>query len=62
MNDLDGARIIQTTGQSGNPFDRHYDDLIDDWLTGETVPLAFTREAVRQATVETLQLVPRTGG
>ena len=29
MSDLDGARIIITTGQSGNPFDRHYSDMID---------------------------------
>jgi penicillin amidase len=62
MKDLDGARIVQTTGQSGNPFDRHYGDLIDDWLTGETVPLAFTPAAVREATIETLVLSPRGGG
>ena len=31
---LDAARIVITTGQSGNPFDRHYGDLIDDWSTG----------------------------
>ena len=34
LSDLDGARIVQTTGQSGNPFDSHYGDLIDDWATG----------------------------
>ena len=42
MTDLDGARIVITTGQSGNPFDRHYNDMIDPWLNGETVPLPFT--------------------
>jgi len=62
MADPDGAQIVQTTGQSGNPFDRHYGDLIDDWLTGQTVPLPFTLSAVSEATVETLQLVPRAGG
>ena len=31
MRDLDGARIVITTGQSGNPFDRHYDDQIEPW-------------------------------
>lgn len=62
MADLDGAQIVQTTGQSGNPFDRHYGDLIDDWLTGQTVPLPFTLSAVSDATIETLQLVPRAGG
>ena len=34
LGDLDGARIVQTTGQSGNPFDSHYGDLIDEWLVG----------------------------
>ena len=29
MRDLDGARLIITTGQSGNPFDRHYNDQIE---------------------------------
>jgi penicillin amidase len=62
MADPDAAQIVQTTGQSGNPFDRHYGDLIDDWLTGQTVPLPFTLSAVSDATVETLQLVPRAGG
>ena len=62
MNDPDGAQIVQTTGQSGNPFDRHYGDLIDEWLTGRTVPLPFTLAAISQSTVETLQLVPRAGG
>lgn len=62
MADLDGAQIVQTTGQSGNPFDRHYGDLIDEWLTGQAVPLPFTQSAVSDAAIETLQLVPRTGG
>ena len=58
MTDLDGARIVQTTGQSGNPFDGHYGDLIDEWATGGTVPLPFTEEAVEAATVKRLELVP----
>ena len=59
MKDLDGARIVQTTGQSGNPFDRHYGDLIDEWLTGQTVSLPFSLAAVSGAALETLQLAPR---
>jgi penicillin amidase len=62
MADLDGARIIQTTGQSGNPFDRHYGDLIETWRTGETVALPFSLSAVGEARVELLQLVPKTDG
>jgi penicillin amidase len=58
LTDLDGARIVITTGQSGHPFDRHYNDLVDPWRTGGTVPLPFTREAIAAATVSTLTLTP----
>jgi penicillin amidase len=59
MADLDGARIIQTTGQSGNPFDRHYGDLINAWLVGDTVPFPFSPTAVHAAMLQTLALVPK---
>jgi penicillin amidase len=59
MADPDGARIVQTTGQSGNPFDTHYGDLIDDWIHGESVPLPFTPAAVHDASIQVLQLVPK---
>ena len=58
MTDLDGARIVITTGQSGNPFDRHYNDMIDPWRNGETVPLPFTQAAIDEAAAETLVLQP----
>ena len=40
MRDLDGARLIITTGQSGNPFDRHYNDQIGPWIDGRDGPAA----------------------
>ena len=58
MTDLDGARIVITTGQSGNPFDRHYNDMIDPWRNGETVPLPFTHAAIAEAAAQTLVLQP----
>jgi penicillin amidase len=58
MGDLDGARIVITTGQAGNPFDRHYNDLIDPWRSGGTVPLPFTPEAIAKATSSRLTLIP----
>jgi penicillin G amidase len=58
MSDIDGARIVQTTGQSGNPLDSHYGDLIDEWASGETVPLPFSEQAVESGTVHRLSLVP----
>jgi penicillin amidase len=58
MTNLDGARIVITTGQSGNPFDRHYNDMIGPWLSGETLPLPFTQAAIDEAAAQTLVLQP----
>jgi penicillin amidase len=58
MSDLDGARIVITTGQSGQPFDRHYADQIGPWINGTTLPLPFTPAAIEVATVATLTLEP----
>ncbi len=58
MGDLDGARIVQTTGQSGAPFDAHYGDLIGDWLANRDLPLPFTQAAVDRAGRERLTLTP----
>ena len=58
LRDLDGARLVITTGQSGNPFDRHYNDQVDPWRTGQLLPLPFTPPAIRAATVSTLTLTP----
>ena len=58
MGHLDQATIVNTTGESGLPFDAHYGDLIPDWLDLKAVPLPFTRQAIDAATVETLTLRP----
>jgi penicillin amidase len=58
LSDLDWAQVVITTGQSGNPFASHYNDQIDPWRSGGTLPLPFTREAVAAATVATLTLSP----
>jgi penicillin amidase len=58
MSDLDGARIVITTGQSGLPFDRHYTDQIDHWINGTTLALPFSPAAIDAATVATLTLEP----
>lgn len=58
MGDLDGARIVITTGQSGNPFDRHYGDMVPAWLNGTQVPLPFSPGAAQKANVSTLNLTP----
>jgi penicillin amidase len=46
-------------GQSGHPFHPHYDDLLDEWLAGEYLPLrlAATPQEVQEAE-STLILTP----
>lgn len=58
MSNPDAARIITTTGQSSNPFDRHDGDLIDRWATGQTIPLPFSSEATGRSVVTTLTRMP----
>ena len=55
---LDAARIIISTGQGGNPGGRHYSDLVDDWISGRTAPLPFTRDAVEARASTRLVLEP----
>jgi penicillin amidase len=52
------SRFSLPGGQSGNPLSPHYDDLLPLWLRGEGVPIAWTEEEVRQATIHTLKLSP----
>jgi penicillin G amidase len=40
MADPDAGRWQSFTGQSGHPASRHYDDLQERWLRGETQPMA----------------------
>jgi len=58
MADLNGARIVITTGQSGNPFDGHYGDMIGRWLNGDTVEFPFFADAIARSAVSTLTLTP----
>ena len=58
MSDLNGARIIITTGQSGNAFDPHLIDQIPLWLTGESVGLPFSEANVLANAAQTLTLTP----
>jgi penicillin G amidase len=58
MNDIDGARIIITTGQSGNPGDPHYGDMVGLWADGQTVGLPFSPGNVQASAAQTLTLTP----
>jgi penicillin amidase len=58
MGDLNGARIVITTGQSGNQFDAHAIDQIPLWVNGESVPLPFSAANVEANAAQTLTLNP----
>ncbi|GAA4683086.1 penicillin acylase family protein [Nocardioides nanhaiensis] len=58
MADLDDSRWIGLTGVSGHPASPHYTDQTDLWADGQTLPWAFTRDAVDAAADDVLTLVP----
>ncbi|MGO1166665.1 MAG: penicillin acylase family protein [Janibacter sp.] len=58
LGDLDASRWVNQTGNSGHPFSSHYDDQIDAWREGETYAWPSSREAVLEATEDTLTLTP----
>lgn len=59
LGDLDDSRFQVSTGQSGQPFHRHYADQVRPWLAVEPHPTAWTQEAVKRAHVALLVLQPR---
>lgn len=44
--DWDSSKAVHTTGQSGHPASKHYDDMIAMWLKGEYHPMLWSRERV----------------
>lgn len=56
--DLDASRWINLTGVSGHPASDHYTDQTHLWARGESLPWAFSRDAVDDAAEHTLTLVP----
>jgi len=61
MADLDASRWVQVTGASGHAYHPNYTDQTRLWVEGETLPWAFTREAVTEATTDRLLLTPGSG-
>ncbi len=56
--DFDDSRWINLTGVSGHAFHDHYTDQTDLMVAGETLPWAYTRDAVDEAGDDVLTLVP----
>jgi penicillin amidase len=55
----ENCRFVLPAGQSGNPLSPHYADLFPLWQRGDGVPIAWSPEAVRAATMSTLTLTPQ---
>jgi uncharacterized membrane protein len=49
LGDLSRSQWIYAPGQSGQLGNKHYDDLIDPWRKGETIPMLWTREQIESA-------------
>jgi penicillin amidase len=58
LGDFSRSVSIHTTGQSGHPFHRHYDDMIDRWRNIEYHPMLWEREAVEASAEGNLVLTP----
>lgn len=54
----DNSVVMNTPGQSGDPYSAHYRDLFPMWAEGSYVPLAFTREAVDRVAERVIKLKP----
>lgn len=56
--DLNRSISMHTTGQSGHPFHRHYDDMIDPWRNVEYHPMLWERAQVEEDAEAVLNLTP----
>lgn len=58
LSDWDRSVTTNAPGESGNPGDPFYDNLISDWQWGLYHPLPYTRAAVQQYAVERMIYPP----
>jgi penicillin amidase len=58
LSELDASQSVIPTGNSGHPYNKHYDDQMPLYLTGQYHPMLFSRDAVEAAAVEHLVLQP----
>ncbi len=57
--DVDSSLFIISTGQSGHPLSRFYDDLSALWQRGEYLPMSLDPALARAAAVGITRLTPR---
>lgn len=56
LNELDGMQILVTTGQSGQPGHRNYDDMVRPWLEGKLIGLPTSAGRVKATIASELLL------
>ncbi len=56
--DPDSSVFVTSTGQSGHPLSRHYDDLGELWRRGEYTPMSLDPDLARAAAVGITHLTP----
>ncbi|WP_430464145.1 penicillin acylase family protein [Tabrizicola sp.] len=56
--DPDSSVFILSTGQSGHPMSRFYDDLSELWRRGEYIPMSLDPDLARAAAVGITRLMP----
>ncbi len=56
--DPDSSVFIISTGQSGHPLSRHYDDLGELWRRGEYIPMTLDPDLARAGAVGKTTLLP----
>ncbi|MEI4470151.1 penicillin acylase family protein [Frigidibacter sp. MR17.24] len=58
--DPDSSVFVISTGQSGHPLSRHYDDLAELWRQGEYLPMSLDPALARAAATGITRLEPET--
>jgi penicillin amidase len=61
FSDPESSVFIISTGQSGHPLSRHYDDLGELWRRGEYIPMTLDPALARAGAVGVTMLVPVEG-
>ncbi|HEY8471840.1 MAG TPA: penicillin acylase family protein [Natronosporangium sp.] len=58
LSDLDDARWVQLTGNSGHPYHDNYTDQLELWRTGQLLPWRWHRSSIENEAEATLTLRP----
>jgi penicillin amidase len=54
----DNSLVMNSPGQSGDPFSPHYADLFPRWATDQAFPLLYSREFIEAVAEQRILLQP----